>query len=217
MALAHLNAANALRKEIGNRLCNDYGNRIPYRRYVEEFSQLKLPVFVQGNGPDLTPRDDIRIRDTAPVILRTKDGVELTERVWAPRAANKKPVFNFRSEKRNFAKSTRCLIPGSHFFEFTAPANPKQKRRDKWRFTLAGADWFCIAGVIRADAIDGAACFTMLTTEPGEDVAPYHDRQVVVLQREDWGAWLDLTRPEAALLCPLPAGSLQAQMGHEAP
>jgi putative SOS response-associated peptidase YedK len=92
-------------------MCNDYGNRIPYSRYVEEFSHLRLPVFVQGNGPDLAPRDDIRIRDTAPVILRTPEGVELTERVWAPRAANKKPIFNFRSEKRDFTRTTRCLIP----------------------------------------------------------------------------------------------------------
>jgi hypothetical protein len=35
------------------------------------------------------------------------------------------------------------------------PANPKQKRKDKWRFTLVGADWFCIAGIMRADAVDG--------------------------------------------------------------
>lgn len=158
-------------------MCNDYGNRIPYSRYVEEFSHLRLPVFVPGNGPDLAPRDDIRIRDTAPVILRTPDGVELTERVWAPRAANKKPIFNFRSEKRSFEKSTRCLIPASHFFGFTSPTNPKQKRKDKWRFTLAGVAWFCIAGITRADALDGATCFTMLTTEPGPDVASHHDRQ----------------------------------------
>jgi putative SOS response-associated peptidase YedK len=198
-------------------MCNDYGNRIPYSGYAEEFSHLKLPLFVQGNGADLTPRDDIRIRDTAPIILRTKDGVELTERVWAPRAANKKPIFNFRSEKRKFQKSTRCLIPASHFFEFTAPADSRRKRKDKWRFTLLREDWFCIAGLLRADAIDGGACFTMLTTEPGEDVAPYHDRQVVVLRREDWRAWLDSARPEAELLRPLPTGSLNAQMEREAP
>jgi putative SOS response-associated peptidase YedK len=197
-------------------MCNDYGNRIPYSRYVEEFSHLRLPVFVPGNGPDLAPRDDIRIRDTAPVILRTPDGVELTERVWAPRAANKKPIFNFRSEKRDFTRTTRSLIPASHFFEFTAPGDPKQKRKNKWRFTLAGADWFCIAGIIRPDAIDGEPCFTMLTTQPGEDVAPYHDRQIVVLRREDWGAWLDLARPEAELLRPLPTGSLKARTAHAA-
>src|SRR5258708_8806641 len=112
-------------------MCNDYGNRIPYSGYAEAFSQLKLPLLVQGNGPDLTPRDDIRIRDTAPVILRTTDGVELTQRVWAPRAASKKPIFNFRSEKRKFQHSTRCLIPASHFFEFTAPADSRLRRKAK--------------------------------------------------------------------------------------
>jgi putative SOS response-associated peptidase YedK len=189
-------------------MCNDYGNNIPYSRYVEAFSQLKLRLFVEGNGPDLTPRDDIRIRDTAPVILRTGDGVELTEMTWAPRASNKKPVFNFRSEGRSFDKSRRCLIPASWFYEFTAPDDPRRKRKDKWRFTLAGADWFCIAGLVRPDALDGAPCFTMLTTRPGPDVAPIHDRQVAVLDRNEWRAWLDLTRPEGQLLRPLPAGSL---------
>lgn len=48
----------------------------------------------------------------------------------------------------------------------------------------------------------------MLTTEPGPDIAPYHNRQVVVLQPENWSAWLNLTKPEAELLQPLPAGSL---------
>jgi len=66
-------------------MCNEYGNTIPYRRYVEEFSHLKLPLTVAGNGPDLTAREEIRIRDTGPVIFRTEAGVERTERTWAPR------------------------------------------------------------------------------------------------------------------------------------
>ena len=56
---------------------------------------------------------------------------------------------------------------------------------------------------------DGSGeAFTILTTEPGPDVAPIHNRQVVVLDRGDWRAWLDLTRSESELLRPLPAGSL---------
>ena len=43
------------------------------------------------------------------------------------------------------------------------------------------------------------------------DVAPIHDRQMVILERADWPAWLDLTRPEAELLRPLPAGSLTVE------
>jgi putative SOS response-associated peptidase YedK len=42
-------------------------------------------------------------------------------------------------------------------------------------------------------------------------VAPIHDRQMVILNREDWSAWLDQARPEAELLRPLPAGSLTVE------
>jgi putative SOS response-associated peptidase YedK len=93
--------------------------------------------------------------------------------------------------------------------EFTTPTDPGKKRKDKWRFTLAGADWFAIAGLVRADGIDHADCFTMLTTAPGLDVAPYHDRQVTVLASADWLAWLDLSRSESDLLRPLPAGMIE--------
>ena len=59
---------------------------------------------------------------------------------------------------------------------------------------------------------DGSGeAFTILTTEPGPDVAPIHNRQVVVLDRADWQAWLDLSRSESELLRPLPAGSLSIE------
>ena len=46
------------------------------------------------------------------------------------------------------------------------------------------------------------------TTEPGPDIAPYHDRQIVILPRRDWAAWL-APAPEFPPLGPLPAGSLK--------
>ena len=59
---------------------------------------------------------------------------------------------------------------------------------------------------------DGAwDAFTLLTTEPGPDVAPIYDRQTVVLERADWSAWLDHSRPEGELLRALPAGSLKVE------
>ena len=54
---------------------------------------------------------------------------------------------------------------------------------------------------------DGAGeAFTLLTTEPSPDVAPIHDRQMVILDRANWLAWLDLTLLETELLRPLTAG-----------
>lgn len=40
----------------------------------------------------------------------------------------------------------------------------------------------------------------MLTMEPGPDVAPYHDRQIVILERSAWAAWLDPTVSAKSLL-----------------
>src|SRR5216110_2004990 len=70
--------------------------------------------------------------------------------------------------------------------------------------------WFCFAGLWRPMP-DGGAAFTLLTTEPGPDVAPIHDRQMVVLERSDWSAWLELTGNEAELLRALSAGSLNIE------
>ena len=54
--------------------------------------------------------------------------------------------------------------------------------------------------------------FAMLTTEPGDDVKLFHNQKVAVVRPENWSAWLHLTKPEAELLRPLPAGSLAQEM-----
>ena len=64
------------------------------------------------------------------------------------------------------------------------PHDKKKKRNDKWLFTKTGDPWFCIAGIWRADK-DVDEAFTMLTIPPGPDIAPFHDRQIVILNRED--------------------------------
>lgn len=47
----------------------------------------------------------------------------------------------------------------------------------------------------------------MLTTEPGDDVAPYHNRQIAVLPAQAWGPWLGGVEA-ATLLGSAAAGSL---------
>jgi len=69
--------------------------------------------------------------------------------------------------------------------------------------------WFCIAGIWRAHPKVGEA-FTMLTMDAGEDVAPYHHRQIIPLARDRWTDWLDPDVPAAEVLGYLPTGSLPA-------
>ena len=90
--------------------------------------------------------------------------------------------------------------------EFTGRKYPKAKHR----FELKGSPITAISGIWKPPQGNHPPSFTMLTTAPGPDVAPYHSRQVVVLRPEDWGAWLRLSKSEEQLLRPLDAGALEA-------
>ena len=185
-------------------MCNDYRYRLPTERLIEEFSHNRIPLFSPQGLPNIEPRDDIRIRDRAPVV-RMRDGqAELLQMTWAWAGPTGKPVFNFRGENRRFNPAERVLIPADGFYEFTDP-EPGQKLKTKWLFTLKDAELFCIAGVMKQDA------FAMLTVEPGPDIAPYHDRQIVVLEPRQWEGWLAAGAPESEFIRPAPAGLLQVR------
>jgi putative SOS response-associated peptidase YedK len=184
-------------------MCNNY--RLIERVPVEDlFEGLEAPEGI----PNFEPRADIRITDRAPIVRLNQTGApELIQRRWSWPAPGGKPVYNFRSEGRRFPKG-RCLILADGFYEFTTPTDPKQKRKDRWLFTSAAEPMIGIAGLVR-DAPGIGQAFTMLTTEPGADVAPYHGRQIAVLPAADWRAWLDSSEPASEVLRPLPGGSLE--------
>lgn len=190
-------------------MCNDYRLEVDIASIAEDFDDLKVKIKMPEGAPNVPSRADINITDTAPIVrgVAGERGVgELVNRRWSWPAPGGKPVYNYRSEGREFT-SQRCLILADGFYEFTAP-QPGEKRKTKWLFTLKDHDWFCIAGIWRAHPEIGEA-FTMLTTEPGEDIAPYHSRQIVPLTRDRWADWLDVSVPAAEVLRVLPKGSLE--------
>jgi putative SOS response-associated peptidase YedK len=189
-------------------MCNDYEQHVLWAEYCKMMQALELSIPAHQTEFDLSQADDIKINDMGPVMRAASDSIELTQMNFGfPPSGHGGPAFNFRSEGRRFENSDRCLIPASAFFEFTGKKYPKAKHR----FTLKDASFMAIAGIWREGRGNHPPAFTMLTTEPGPDVAPYHNRQVVVLRPEDWRAWIYLTRPEIELLRPLPAGSLHPE------
>jgi putative SOS response-associated peptidase YedK len=183
-------------------MCNDYEQHVTHAQYKKAIEALDLAA---GDDAALIQADDIKIGDMGPVLRAAGNGIELVSMRFGfpPPRPKAGPVFNFKSDGRHFADSRRCVVVLSGFYEFTGSKYPKTKHR----FALKDSPVMGIAG-LWSEAEDGALSFTMLTTEPGPDIAPIHDRQVCVLKPEDWAAWLFLTRPEEELLRPIPAGSL---------
>jgi putative SOS response-associated peptidase YedK len=191
-------------------MCNEYRNRKSVRRLMEQCNELNLPLRYPGGIPNTDPEQNIRITDRAPILRNGDDGVQLEMMRWSWPSPKGAPVFNFRSENRRFAAAQRCLIPADGFYEFTTAQDVKAKRKDKWLFSSKQRVLFAIAGVWRAKAANGQDAWSMLTCEPGPDIAPYHDRQVVVLDPERWLAWL-AGASETELLVPSPAGSISVE------
>ncbi|MGR9426292.1 SOS response-associated peptidase family protein [Rhizobium leguminosarum] len=142
------------------------------------------------------PLDELRV-----IIRRDGGDVEMVKLPWGlqPREPGGRPFTVVRTEGRTFS-SYRCLVPASEF---------RHRSQGKhYSFALANGDWFYFAGIWRPATREWPEAYAILTTMANDDVAPHHDRQMVVLRRDQRLAWLDLTEPEEELLRPLPAGSL---------
>ena len=189
-------------------MCNDYAREIEAGRVIKAMEEMKhVPPFSYTGGRipnDAAPMPHIKIRDKGLIVRLREDRLEGEMMTWAW-LQGKRPVFNFVSEGRDFSKTDRCLILATSFYEYTVPEQqkPKVKLQDQHQFLLKGQEWFWIAGIVKND------CFSMLTVDPGPDISPYHDRQIVVLPPDKGMPWLELSRPQSDILNALPRGSLE--------
>jgi len=190
-------------------MCNLYTQSKSVDEVARLFREMQMPLSFPEGIPNLQPTE-IRITDPGPIVRAGGGGFELVVRRWSWPGPSGKPVYNFRSEGRAFP-SGRCLIVADGFYEFTTPTDPKQKRKDKWLFTDPDQGLLGIAGLVR-DVPGIGQAFTMLTTEPGPDVAPYHSRQIAALTQEQWRDWLDPQAEVKGLIGPLPAGTLTVRL-----
>ncbi|MBK5568818.1 SOS response-associated peptidase family protein [Ensifer sp. SSB1] len=190
-------------------MCNEYEQQIGYTEYCKVMQDLALGIPTHQTQLDMPSAIGIKPGDMAPVIRAAGDHiVELTQMKFGfPRTRTRGPLFNLRSKGKHFSDSHRCLVPASAFFEHAGRKHPTAKHR----FTLVSAPFMAIAAIWKPSQKGQPAAFTMLTTRSGPDVEPFHNRQVVVLHPIDWQAWINLTKPEEELLCPLPVGSLRVE------
>jgi putative SOS response-associated peptidase YedK len=108
-----------------------------------------------------------------------------------------KPLINARGETvaekptfRSAFKRRRCLVPADGFYEWRTENGARQpyliRPKEDGVFAFAGL-W---ESAIDPDGgeIDTAA---IITAEAGPDIAPLHNREPVVIARENFVCWLD--------------------------
>ena len=189
-------------------MCNLYTQTRSPDEIAAIFRDLQMPLLFPDGVPNLHPRD-IAITDQGPIVRASKvqpGSFELVVRRWSwPQSAGK-PLYNLKSDGRDFPRD-RALAIADGFYEFTTPTDSKAKRKDRWLFRPTSFPMLGIAALVRNSPEVGEA-YTLLTMPPGPDVAPLHGRQIVILPPEQWPAWLNGTAKSADLFQALPEGSL---------
>ncbi|RYD85141.1 MAG: SOS response-associated peptidase [Verrucomicrobiaceae bacterium] len=201
-------------------------------------SAYELGYKKRGSDPGYTPaaevarileKEEMRIiRPTIPAPVIMPDQT-LRTMLWGFRLpipgkpGKMRNVFNSREDKldgRTWNKAfreRRCIIPAAAFYEWTKIGGKKVpllfERPDH------GITW--IAGIWR-DEEERGECFSMITTEPNEVLAPVHDRMPAVLTDEQIPAYLagelHIFGPSAVHLAyTLAENFLKKEKDHESP
>jgi len=106
-----------------------------------------------------------------------------------------KPAF------RAAARSQRCLIPASGFYEWSKGANGA---RLPWYITRADQQPMAFAGIWQDWGDLGPTC-AIVTSQAAPDIAAIHHRVPVILDPDDWPLWLGEAGHGAATLMQAPA------------
>jgi putative SOS response-associated peptidase YedK len=128
-----------------------------------------------------------------------------------------KPAFRDAYRKR------RCVIPANGFYEWRDEESDEQlglfeesilkTRKQPYLFSLKDSPVLGLAGLWeRWKKPDGEWLETcsILTTEPNDLMAEFHDRMPCILQREDVDLWLDPDAKDLTpLLAPIPAAAMR--------
>lgn len=169
---------------------------------------------------DLEPRYNVAPTTQIPIIIRDPSSGEARALLarWGfiphwhrdpqpPKFAN----TNARSEDvaskpawRDAWRSTRCLIPASHWYEWQKDESGKQP----FAMTVNQGKGFMFAGLYSLwappEGGEPVPTCAILTRAASDSVAHIHDRMPVILHPDGWLPWLDprLTQPAeiAALL-----------------
>jgi putative SOS response-associated peptidase YedK len=209
-------------------MCNAYRLKTGAAEIADLFSAIGMPLrFKDGLTPNLklwqVTRPNIMLPIIRPQIpAAPAAGLELVEtrwnmipffhtggmERWRPLCTNaKSETIAIKPTYREPYKRRRCLVPADGYFEWTG----EKRAKTRWLFERVDGAMWCFPGVW--DSWPGpngqVESFALLTTSSGPDLAPYQNRQPVILEPDRWGEWLDLSQAPAATYLGSRSGTLK--------
>lgn len=184
-------------------MCGRYGRRADKQRIAEWFRTHNTNVF---NDPELAPTYNAAPQSFQPVI-RLNSETDEREIVlmkwglvpyWSKTLKLPYTTINANADKltssavwREPFKHRRCLVPADWFYEWPVVDGEKQARA----FSLKDDSPFAFAGLWDRwkDKETGEVLesFAIVTVEPNEWIAKYHDRMGVIIEPKNYQRWLE--------------------------
>ncbi len=181
-------------------MCGRFTHHLTWRQIVGLYrlTQVEPP-------PGWRERYNLAPTQDAPVI-RTRDGERECAMLrwglvpsWSKEPKAEYSTINARSETvatkptyREAFRRRRCLVPASGFYEWRA--EPGAKGKQPYYFRRADGEPMTFAGLWErwqkgeAPALE---TFTIIVTSASEQVQPFHHRMPVILQTDQFDAWLE--------------------------
>jgi putative SOS response-associated peptidase YedK len=203
-------------------MCGRYTFAGPMDQVVDHFQLTDPP-------KELPPRYNVAPGQAVAVVALKQDGERFGLAMlkwglvpeWAENPDRGIRPVNARDDsmgKPMFAHlfaTQRCLLPATGFYEWRVVG----KRKEPVHFSLTGGGLMAFAGLwsVWADGRRKVITCCLITTEPNELVATYHDRMPAVLPPEQYRRWLGNDTPHRelkAMLRPFPAEVMTARLAN---
>lgn len=161
---------------------------------VSEREMREIVDAVKNNYKDTPVKEgDIYPKDMAPVLWNDNGNIAARPMYWGLPLEGKKTVnFNARVENlkriKLYKNAHPMVIPTNGFYEWQT----QEKGKQKFIFNTGESGITYIAGIyVHYEGDSGYPYrYTMLTRQPDSAFSLYHNREPIVLKREECKAWL---------------------------
>jgi putative SOS response-associated peptidase YedK len=166
-------------------------------RSIHEWSQIPRQLYSGPRvnfefNPNVAPTEIVPVLIAGDGVVLARFGINRIGAGGKPRP----PLLNARTDGmrqgqfRSHLKSRRCVIPADGFYEWRDEGG-----KQPYYFSRKDGKALMLAGIWEEAEYKGDErnAFAILTEEPNDLVAPYHDRMPLVLADDKVAFWLDLS------------------------